>query len=102
MSEVLILAAIVAPLVLVPAIILSFMSEVDGLWWPHTEIVIDFGIDFEPSPFLEFQRAMHAEICRYWSVPAPAPGPSPAEAVIRRFEVMAAVTVFASPKVDQA
>lgn len=69
MSETLILAAIIAPLVLVPAIIVSFMADVNGLWWPHTPILIEFGTDFEPSPFLDFERVMLEQICRRLEIP---------------------------------
>lgn len=59
MSETLILAAIIAPLVLVPAIIVSFMTHVDGLAWPHTEIALPTEAE---SRFAEFERDMLRKI----------------------------------------
>jgi hypothetical protein len=94
MSETLMLAAIFAPLVLVPAFIVSFMSHVDGLRWPHTEILLEFG-DFEPSPFLEFERVMRDEIVKLFDIPAPVLDAAPGEEIRRRFEVMMLGVVFA-------
>ena len=61
MSETLILAAIIAPLVLVPAIIVSFMSHVDGVHWPITEITLPTEAE---SRFAAFEREMIASLAR--------------------------------------
>jgi hypothetical protein len=105
MSETLILAAIIAPLVLVPAIILSLQHATDLICRLDGELSLEFdavGVDFEPSPLVEFERVVRDEIVRLFAIPAPAPEPSPAETTVRRFEVMAAITVFALPEGDEA
>lgn len=66
MSELLILAAIIAPLVLVPAIILSFMSHVDGLYWPVTVITLPTEAE---SRFAQFEREMLEQMCRALAIP---------------------------------
>ncbi|HEX7906835.1 MAG TPA: hypothetical protein VF534_01915 [Paraburkholderia sp.] len=66
MSEPLILAAIVAPLVLVPLIIISLQQAVDPDCHPNAGAVFlmhDFELPDAESPFDEFQRAMLAQIC---------------------------------------
>jgi hypothetical protein len=100
MSETLILAAIIAPLVLVPAIVLSLQQAIDPVCSLAPEIPEILWADFEP--LVEFERVVRDEIVRLFAIPAPAPEPSPAETTVRRFEVMAAITVFALPEGDEA
>ena len=67
MSEILILAAICAPLMLVPALILSQLQPVDPVFWLDTEIRLQ---PWEgDSPFAEFQREMLAQIAKAYYLP---------------------------------
>ncbi|MFM0243806.1 hypothetical protein [Paraburkholderia sediminicola] len=66
MSETLIIAAIIAPLMLVPAIIVSFMSHVDDLSWPHTEMAWPV---IEESQFVLFHREMMNKIVASLGIP---------------------------------
>ncbi|MFM0270120.1 hypothetical protein PQQ59_06015 [Paraburkholderia aspalathi] len=59
MSELLILSASAAPLVLVPAFIVSFLSYVDPLTWPHTAVAFEIAAE---SEFARFEREMIEEI----------------------------------------
>ncbi|WP_454871766.1 hypothetical protein [Paraburkholderia xenovorans] len=64
--ELFILSAIVAPLVLVPAFIVSFLSYVVPLSWPHTEIAFEIA---EESEFARFQREMIEKIAASLGIP---------------------------------
>jgi hypothetical protein len=67
MSEILLLAAICAPIVLVPALILSQLQPVDQFFWLDTEIRLQ---SWEgDGPFAEFQREMLSQIAKAYYLP---------------------------------
>ncbi|ABE29901.1 hypothetical protein DR64_760 [Paraburkholderia xenovorans LB400] len=66
MSELLILSVIAAPLVLVPAFIVSFLSYVEPLSWPYTEIAFAIA---EESEFARFEREMLEKIAASLAIP---------------------------------
>jgi hypothetical protein len=59
---------IIAPLVLVPAIVLSLQQAIDPVCSLAPEIPEILWADFEPSPFIEFHNAMLRQIAEAFSI----------------------------------
>jgi len=65
-GELLILSVIAAPIMLVPAFIVSFLSYVDPLSWPHTEFALTIA---EVSEFARFEREILETIAAALAIP---------------------------------